>query len=635
MTTFRELYPALGAGAAAQARPARPSKEPLLLPGRGSRATPVFNVHSYHTKVPPEAIEPFIAHHTRPGQLVLDPFSGSGMTGVAALRLGRRVVLSDLAPAAAHIAWNVTHPCDPAGLQTAAAEVLQEIAPRVAAEYASRCDRCGGPAAMAYAIWSDVLRCTACGGQVSVWDAATDHLTGTLVDRFPCPHCATVVRRRGAQREARRLSHVATDCIACGRRTRPATGADVDHATTAPEDGGSDWYPTTPIGPSREMYLRSALHLQGIQTVADFYTPRNLRVLAALWAAIGGVPDLRVRQALALAFTNTAWHGTIMRRYNARGGQRPLTGTLYVPHLSSEVNVARVFSHKIRQLDAFYRQEPGLRTSTDGAVQVDVASATDLPRLADGSVDYIFTDPPFGSNLFYADCNLIWEAWLGEHTRQAEEAVVNRSLKPADGGKTLTDYSELMRASFAEMGRVLRPAGWLTLIFHSTDVNVWRAIETAAADAGLSIEGATYLDKRQLSHKGYKGADGREDVAAYDVVLAIRNRRPTSGAARAARQRRQRHAVDILERHLGRLRPVGDRTDDQLRRLPYLHSLLVQHHFNGDIGLHVGGYDLVREICRQHFQVDAEGRWAVVTRIQLKGGSRAASKAHGQEAARG
>lgn len=620
---FRALYPDIGSRTIAPTRRSSKTRAPLLRPGLGSRATPVYNVHSYPTKVPPEAIEPFIAHHTRPGDLVLDPFAGSGMTGVAALRLNRRVILSDLAPAAAHIAWNVTHACDPTALQAAASTVLAQVAREVAAAYDTRCDRCAGPAVLAYAIWSDVLRCPACDGRISVWDAATDQGSGRMVESFTCPHCSVAVRRRGAERSGRQLALVATDCTACGRRSRRATQADREAALSAATGGIPDWYPTTPIGPRREMYLRSALHLQGIRTVADFYTPRNLRVLAALWSAIGDVPDLRVRQALAVAFTNTAWHGTIMRRFNARGGQRPLTGTLYVPHLSSEANVARILQHKVRQLETFYRNEEALQRASDGAVQVDVGSATDLARIADGSVDYIFTDPPFGSNLFYADCNIIWEAWLGEHADPAAEAVVNRSLKPADGGKTLTDYRELMRASFAEMRRVLRPAGWLTLVFHSTDVEVWHGIEAAAAEAGLSIEGATYLDKRQLSHKGYKGADGRENVAAYDVVLAVRNRRPTSPASQTARRRRQRQAVEILERHLAGLGPIGDPADDVRRTLPYLHSLLLQHHFNGDIGLHIGGYSLVRDICQGNFEVDPEGRWAVVSGTRAQHASRA------------
>src|ERR1019366_765748 len=79
----------------------------------------------YHTKVPPRSIIPYILHYTQPGDLVLDPFCGSGMTGVAAEmcaqppadildsfpelrdRVGPRAcILSDLSPVACHIAYN-------------------------------------------------------------------------------------------------------------------------------------------------------------------------------------------------------------------------------------------------------------------------------------------------------------------------------------------------------------------------------------------------------------------------------------------------------------------------------------------------------------------------------------------------
>src|ERR1700686_5481175 len=102
------------------------------------------------------------------------------------------------------------------------------------------------------------------------------------------------------------------------------------------------------------MYLRCALHLRGVKSIDDFYTRPNLRALARLWLRILEWPDMRVRQALAFAFTNTAWHGTRMRRFNARGGQRPLTGTLYVPQLSSEANVLEVMRKKISQLSRYY-----------------------------------------------------------------------------------------------------------------------------------------------------------------------------------------------------------------------------------------------------------------------------------------
>ncbi len=47
------------------------------------RNSAAYNVHPYHTKVPPEAILPLLKHYTRPGDVILDPFAGTGMTGVA------------------------------------------------------------------------------------------------------------------------------------------------------------------------------------------------------------------------------------------------------------------------------------------------------------------------------------------------------------------------------------------------------------------------------------------------------------------------------------------------------------------------------------------------------------------------
>lgn len=91
-----------------------------------------YRAHSYRTKVPPEAIQPFIRAFTRPGETIFDPFCGSGMTGVAALMEGRNAILSDLSPAAVHIARNYTTPCDPAEFAAALQIVEQEISPTIA-----------------------------------------------------------------------------------------------------------------------------------------------------------------------------------------------------------------------------------------------------------------------------------------------------------------------------------------------------------------------------------------------------------------------------------------------------------------------------------------------------------------------
>lgn len=58
----------------------------------------------YPTQKPVRLLERIVAASSRPGDLVLDPYAGSGTTGVAAARLGRRWLLIDRNPAAVAIA---------------------------------------------------------------------------------------------------------------------------------------------------------------------------------------------------------------------------------------------------------------------------------------------------------------------------------------------------------------------------------------------------------------------------------------------------------------------------------------------------------------------------------------------------
>jgi DNA modification methylase len=606
MIGFEDLYPGIGALPERRQGPPKRVATPLSEPIRGRKNTAAYNAHSYPTKVPPEAIEPFIERHTSRGHIVLDPFCGSGMTGLAARRLGRTAVLNDLSHGAAHLAWNMVTPCDPGRLDHAATAVLEAVASDYERWYGTAAAD-GSRATIAWTLHSQTVACPSCGTPSSLWEDATDRERGSVARAWPCPSCGGEIPKRSAQPLGFVPAWVAVD-ESGGRVERKPTAEEITRGAEIARIRCRDWYPRVPLGPDREMYVRCALHLYGIREVADFWTPRNLRALARLWREICEWPDERERQALAFAFTNTAWHSTRMRRYNARGGQRPLTGTLYIPQLSIEVNPVPVFAHKVRQLIRFFSEAPASAPRS----RVLRASATELP-LADASVDYCFTDPPFGSNIFYGDCAVVWESWLQGLTPVDQEAVVNRSLKEASGGKSLDDYAALMEASFKEIERVLKPTAWTTVVFQSSDAEVWAALRTAVEHAGFDLANASYLDKTQQSHKGYKGRSGVEDVAAFDVVLNLhkagkRRRRPKPPGG-------YDDAAKLLARHLHALPPAGVNPDvDRQRTLPFLHSLLMQAHFNGSLGLEVGRYALVRRLCQEHLICDEHGRWSAPKR---------------------
>jgi DNA modification methylase/predicted RNA-binding Zn-ribbon protein involved in translation (DUF1610 family) len=601
---FTELYPDLGAVIKPNRLGPLGVAEPLDMASRGSKGTSAYLAHSYPTKVPPEAIEPYLMHHTRSGDVVLDPFCGSGMTGLAARRMGRQAVLNDLSFGAVHLAANASRHVDPVALAARGDLVLEKLAKPYGRWYATT-GRDGEAARIDWTLWSPSYTCPACGDLSVLWEDAVDRQSGRVANEWPCPRCGMTIAKRSATASESFPAWVSvTDSM--GRYEREPTPDDLERMLAISDEPLEDWIPRIALGPDREMYVRCALHLHGVAEVADFWTARNLRAIARLWAVIKEEPDTRIRQALAFAFTNTAWHATRMRRYNARGGQRPLTGTLYIPQLSIEVNPASVFANKLRQLRRFYTED----SAPAAGVRLLNGPAQDL-ALHDASIDYCFTDPPFGANIFYADCAVVWESWLGDVTNAEMEAVVNKSLKTKDGGKSVEDYAAIMDSAFAEIHRVLKPDGWTTIVFNSSDPEVWAALRVAVERAGFDLASASHIDKTQQSFKGYKGRSGKEDVPAFDVVLnahkpgTVRRRTKSPGGLR--------EAGEVLAAHLMELPPIGeDRERDRERTLPYLHSLLVRSHFNGSIGLEIGSYALVRRICEERFEADEAGRWCVV-----------------------
>ena len=555
----------------------------------GSKSGPWYTSHTYPTKVPPETIVPFIEASTESEGLVADPFCGSGMTGVAAILAGRRAVLSDLSPGAVHLARNHTRRVSPEMLSEAIAALDRSWMRHTERDlYWSSVNTDDGTVhgLARHTVWSEVYQCPSCESVIILWDIAEPDRP--LPREIQCDNC-----RRGFD------------------RTRGAPIASLPQwLTLAPESGGklvhgeptanaldrikeieqrriTHWIPNTAIDPSREMFIRSALHLRGVQTVADMFARRPTIALSRLWYEIGLLEDVAVREALQFAFTNTAWHSSRMRRYNAKGGQRPLTGTLFIPQLVSEPNVFEVFRNQVRQVCRLFEVLP------DGDVDVHQSSATDLYWLADDSADYVFTDPPFGNNIHYADCNIVWESWLGEPTDNDQEIVVNKSRRVENGGKTVGDYQRLLTAAFGEARRVVTNNGRISVVFHNSDDAVWTALLSAVEDAGLHQAEVSILDKGQRSQKGYKARQG-ELVPFYDLVMSFTTTRRSVPSLNGPGEM----ALDAVSAHLERL---GSGNSPK-RHLDYLYSVAVGAVIGSGakpVGLSLRAFE---RLCNGHFE---------------------------------
>ena len=189
--------PNLGQFVAEHATPYDPATDdyavpPFDKPITTTKATAIYNMHTYWSKKPHDAIRQYIRHYTEPGDLVLDPFCGSGGTALAALMDGRAAIAIDLSPAATFITKNYCTPVDVGELERAFAELERKVKREMEWLYETRCDRCDGRALTAYTVYSQVFRCDKCNEPVALFDCvelpAQTH-AGKPKTISVCPRC--------------------------------------------------------------------------------------------------------------------------------------------------------------------------------------------------------------------------------------------------------------------------------------------------------------------------------------------------------------------------------------------------------------------------------------------------------------
>ena len=519
-----------------------------------SRGGHLYRAFPYPTKIAPEAIALFIAAHTQPGNTVFDGFAGSGTTGLAALLCGnppvdvraaaareglqvawgpRNAVLYELGALGAFVAATLTNPPRPADFRNAAEEVLDAADQQIGWMYAAR-DDSRGTGTIRHMVWSERLRCPQCRSVASLWDGAVSRAPARIAAQWTCPHCAYSPPADAAERlvETTPDDLLGTACLARVRKpawlygrtgrtnwSRRANAADFALLEEIQRTPPPDCVPVVEI-PWGDLHRRG--YHRGITHLHHLYTRRNLIVLATLWQHAASFPET-VRDALRFwLLSYNAAHATIMARVVAKSNQNELVvtsaqpGVLYVSGLPVEKNLLAGLRRKLATITNAFAAIHG----REGRVEVRQQSSchVDLP---DHSVDYVFTDPPFGGNIPYAEVNFVNEAWLGRYTQRTDEAIISSSQN-----KGVADYQRLLTQSLAEMRRVLRPGGKATLAFHSSSTQVWRALQRAHTDAGFDVQDAGVLDKTQGSFKQVTA-----NTVRGDAVLLLRRRAADSQCA--------------------------------------------------------------------------------------------------------
>lgn len=242
------------------------------------------------------------------------------------------------------------------------------------------------------------------------------------------------------------------------------------------------WYPTNVKMPPDA----------DIEFLDQLFSQRQLFCLSLLLHEIEQVKNTDVRDVLKLAFSatlvkcNISYHNT--GRDEGEGGGN--SGFLqyyryFVPkQLYPEVNVWAVFESKYKGIE----KAKLITNTTIGKryqnLQLFQASATEmLQYISPNSVDYIYTDPPYGAKISYLDLSTIWNAWLKLPVNMGafeQEAIEGGSRK-----KSLEDYDNLLADSLQQMAQVLKPDRWMSIVFVSEKPAHWHTIYDTCTKLGL------------------------------------------------------------------------------------------------------------------------------------------------------
>ena len=599
-------------------------REPFAADVSEGKTDPIYMAHTYHTKVPHKAIMNYILHYTKPSDKVFDGFCGTGMTALAAemcerenvfsehngkshVQYGaRRAIVSDLSPAATFIAHNYTNDVDAYEFSNACSEILKKCREKYAWMYETKHTN-GEKGTINYVVWSDIFICPVCGEELVFWDVAIGDKK-EVKNPFYCTKCGLELKKSSCKRAQEPVFDATSGEITAQAKQIPTMinyvyrgkkfekrADDEDIAVLLKIASELSKYSIPkdklPDGDNTAQPMQS----HNFKRVNQFYYDRSTVVFAYFLEESKKSPFVDTLTFLATSILTKT--GSKLHNIGFKNGKLNLAGAmpnvLYVPSTVAERNIIELLESKMNDICKVYADHKDKK-----GVLIQTCSATNT-GIPNNSIDYIFTDPPFGANINYSEMNYIWESWLKVKTNNKQEAIINRSQS-----KTLLEYQSLMTEAFTEFYRVLKPGRWMTVEFHNSLNAVWNAIQEALQRAGFVIADVRTLDKKQGTFKQMTSAAAvKQDlvISAYKPKESFKHRIMTYAGS-------EETAWDFVRQHLEKI-PVVVVTDGRIeiiaeRQAYLLFDRMVAYHIMQGIPVPLDATDFYRGLDEKFLKRD-------------------------------
>ena len=447
--------------------------KPILSPINARAHDAMHLQHKYWSRKPINVVRKHIEAATRPGELVLDPFCGSGTSVSQALITGRKAVGIDLNPMAIFIARNTITRADLGKIQAIFDTIKKNVKDEIEKLYQTRCTRC---------LKTETTRTICLHWKV--------HHPIKLI--YTCENCSKRTRGRLKKLSKRPDSEDLTLLDNIAKMKVPC------------------WYPKReiPTGVVFDQAKRSAKYFH------ELFTKRNLIALSIVFDQIKQLPETteeerELKSLFKFSFTSMVHLCSKMAPVRP---SRPYssfwaTNSYWIPRKFMESNVWLKFESAIEGPQGLIasRRDANKKLGNDvkivdsldqiGQIPGKVAYLKNgdaiemLKKMPENSVDFIFTDPPYADSIPYLELSTLWATWLGMDNNMEfdKEIVVDSSRE-----KNLSIYLEMLSRLFAPAFKALKPGRFLSFTYHNLDFEVRKGMILAALDAGFIMETVFY-----------------------------------------------------------------------------------------------------------------------------------------------
>lgn len=376
---------------------------PLLeeIPTKKQSAKRHFGVHGYFTKQAWNVVQEYIQHFSQKGDLVLDPFGGSGVTAIEAMMTERRAIHLDLNPMSVFLVESLTCPVK--------LPELQQSFERIKNNYEST--------------------------------VQSANFVESALKKYAYPKDIALPK-------------------------------------------GSD-----------------------VKVVQDLFSREQLAQLAFLKYLILQDKNKNIRKTLLLMFSGLVTKNNLTYHTNPNrpaAGQGDASAFRYYRYRIApepkDIDLMKYFELRYQKIvNAKQEIISKINDETIQNLQVIQGSATNLAFLKTETVDYIYTDPPYGKKIPYLDLSVMWNAWLDLPVTEQDYAL--EAIEGGEHDKSKSEYNNLIAKSIQEMYRVLKFDRWMSFVFAHKDPEFWHLIIETAERCGFEYVGAVAQKNGQTSFK--------------------------------------------------------------------------------------------------------------------------------------